>query len=203
MKKYFVRLLPVTGDVKSAKHVIYKHEAYGHFPMLNNKDPEVYTFIMANKATRGYHEKWEDLKRAELFLCTPEVQIGDTDFYADPQALELYAKGLRHELVSIDEYDGGYKSANIKYLVNHTRPESVGHVREWPYECLWKMVAQTSLEALWLENEMQFDEQDVRFKLINQGYKIDPAQLKYVPEAERSKWSLLAEFVCPSCKNFK
>lgn len=66
----------------------------------------------------------------------------------------------------------------------------------------FKIIGEVSPAAIWIKENDTFKEDEIRIKLINQGYKIQPEQLKYVPENEQHKWTPLVEIKNPSCGCF-
>jgi len=110
------------------------------------------------------HKEYKASKK--LFLCSRDIQVGDKDVYAEPDAVEGWRKGLRFEVTKLEDLEG-YRNATIKYLANPIMPESVGNEREWPADNLWKVIGEISPEATWIKEGDEFDEKDLSFMRVD------------------------------------
>lgn len=157
MKEYFLKWLPV-GEEIDAYEINVDEKFYDHNSGICTRLAGG-IFEYDNKHTCQFPLA-EKVNKVKLFLCG-DVEIGDTDFYSEPSAIQSYNRGLRFELISIEDYVGGYRSANIKYIQNPTTPSSVGKIRDWPYDNLWKKIGEISLDAEGVEAGDKFTEDQV------------------------------------------
>ncbi len=174
--KYFAKYLPVEGEIKEEDYVEIdkfelvdgKLQKVGRWvlPMLFFLTPQFGTEPLSLEDTVKNLKEGANCKKVKLFLCSKDIQVGDKDVYVEPQAVENYQKGLRFEVVNLELLEKDYLIADIKYLANPTKPSSVGHVREWPCDAIWKVIGEISSKATWIKEGDGFDEYQIWAKNI-------------------------------------
>lgn len=209
-KTYFVKFLPVPGEIKRdsdvGSHVFYKGEVYRNMSILNNKHPDTHTFIMKDGDSRGYHEKLTDITRARLFLCSNDIKVGDrfkSAMYPDKEFECLEKPDPIPEGVYPEKCYYTKREAWIQWI---------------PYSEAYKIVGPASGDAVWVTEGMIFPEDQVGYMYNILGEDSDdeyftiedwPAAVArwYSGDAGSvmKKW-LLADmpvsFKCPTCKTF-
>lgn len=88
---YFAKYLPTEGDVimtheefVAQKQLFHDGRLYDHHPMLNNREPWKYTFLIPCGESTGTHVLIKECQPAVLTLCSHDVQKDDRVYFADP-----------------------------------------------------------------------------------------------------------------------
>ena len=167
MKEYFAKYLPVEGEIKEAKFILYNGEAYNHIPVFSNfKDK---TFGILEGQTHGIHIPIDEAKIAKLFLCSRDIKAGD-EVLVEPNAIKLYSEGYRFKLLELREHtykdvpDKIYKIPFIETTANPNKPELIGTSRDWLLENLYTVIGEISPKAKWVKEGDEFDEEEISFR---------------------------------------
>jgi hypothetical protein len=115
--KYFAKYLPVEGKIETGD--LYMNHKMGN--------------IILPRSYGNKDESYEGFQKVKLFLCSRDIQVGDTVINPDTLLKEVYSEEDR-------QY---YASFNGKS----------------PY---FKVIGEISPEATWVQEGMEFREEDVK-----------------------------------------
>ena len=162
MRKYFTKYLPVEGEVQEG----------GKF--LHTKTGLIETAIHVHGPHTHPH------KPVKLFLCTSEIQLGDT-WYND--WFHPYPKG------QVADTNTKVIDANLTVGGDNNEHES------------FKVIGEVSPDAIWVTEGMEFEESQLIFLASSDGtcwFKTPTKDLSYI----NPKLKVRIEVLCPTCKTF-
>lgn len=129
MKPYFAKYLPIEGEIKKGDKFrwIINSEVQG----------EVHTCNEEGKRPEKY-------QKVKLFLCSKDIQIGDTVHYT---------------------YDH-----NLKWVVDKVFSTTfISGSGEHPINTIYKVIGEISPEAIWVKEGDEFDEDQIK-KMVDLGW---------------------------------
>lgn len=197
-KDYFTKYLPVEGEIKEGD-IFQRGEDSSptkDFPkfvrFIEAKDDvnKKYAIIQPNKGPEHLYFT-DKLNPVKLFLCSRNIQIGDTlkECNKDNIARKV------HHFESVLPYG---------IFVYEPWPASEEHKEEWiQANQAFKIIGEVSTEAVWVTEGMEFDIDDIK----NLGGKvmlhdISAPGFKYYNMNPISSDFCVVKFKCPTCKTF-
>lgn len=166
MSKYFVKYLPVEGDVKEGDWFIAlaigtpKLRETGAYPKWS--EPIKHTGTPTNKLVELMGENRK--KKVKLFLCSRDIQVGDKvtvlQFNGDPnwKAIFVSSEEGNHTLKFLDE-DRNFGCASDGYF---------------------KVIGEISPEATWVKEGDEFEEDEIAGLVALSAYDFDSNKLGYM-----------------------
>lgn len=141
MKKYFSKYLPVGGDIKEgdwciAKQTVLSNNHSKHY--IRETYADLVQYSKARVETSGRYDTIE-FQKVKFFLCSRDIQGGDEVSHCKSGEVAIV----------------GGLSDNDVILKDHHWPHS--NKEDW-----YKIIGEISPEAVWVEEAMQFDEQQWR-----------------------------------------
>lgn len=125
-KPYFTKWIPVEGEIKEGDTIIYTNGATQH--IAEYRSP--------------YYDKYSNLKKLKLFLCSRDIQIGDKDIHTG--IMQDYGE----EIV---------KEVKYQHQLDFMRGVSEANKTE-----IFKVIGEPSPKAIWVEEGMEFDEDEAK-----------------------------------------
>jgi hypothetical protein len=160
MKKYFAKYLPVDRNIKVGDWIKYRDPSYGHEIEFLHKvksatfeghtGPADDDIIVSETGKKDI--LYRDCTPVELFLCSRDIQVGDSiECYIPVGEPPYYTdKGLVTEYKPEDD--------TITYVVDNDPNHQLINVgRDFCY----KVIGPISPQALWVKEGMEFDEDEI------------------------------------------
>lgn len=161
-KLYFAKYLPGEGEIKVGDKI--RSESFGHPPVTVTKiseDGSIYwtdELDLADPMGSYYGVRKEKAQKVgKLFLCSRDIQVGDTVHYKYDHSLKW----------TVDKvFDTTFRSGSM----------------ESPLNVVYKVIGEISPEAVWIKEGDEFDEEDIYYnslKIIRvKGYCHSPIKIK-------------------------
>ena len=151
MKQYFAKYLPVEGEIKEGDMMllIEPHPSGQlrkcHY-IVNNG---IYDQLMIDaKEDKGWGFcKRDEVKKAKLFLCSRDKQVGDK--VINPESLEQ----VDFTIADKTHFNGNYEGCILVENPHGT----------YDSEKIYKVVGEISPEATWVKEGDEFDEEEIEW----------------------------------------
>ncbi len=184
-KKYFIKILPVDGDIKDGDIITGKNEV---------------SVIVGRKSKHGL-QPWAleeipniiDFKKSKLFLCSKDIQVDD-EVWDSLKNRKLFVKEVKGFLFGIGATV--YDKDNLTHC----------------YNTFYKIIGEVSPKAIWVKEGDEFDEEDMMFEIFikNQIYKnykkTEDAIIDYKNLSNSIKkhtdLKMVCKLKCPTCKSY-
>lgn len=141
MKQYFAKYLPIEGRPEEGDWVLSSHKD-------PNLGPGLYHLIGKEWEEYKRDSKWYPGKKAELFLCDKNMQIGDKVIHEREWKGTITNSNYNDQPEVEVEWSGAEKTTacsrtSLKYLY-----KSIGHI---------------SPDATWIKDGDEFDEDEIKW----------------------------------------
>lgn len=159
MKPYFVKYLPVEGEIEEGDWVLASNEKIGTRlaqAISIHGNVHKYDFVDEDLKKDVYYEEFQFWnkgysKKVKLFLCSRDIEVDDKLKFK----LDKNAKWMDVTLKEVYELNG-IQVPIVKYegqtTIVHTTFD----------DCLIKVIGEISLEATWVKEGDEFGEDEVR-----------------------------------------
>ena len=173
MKKYFAKFLPVEGEIKERDWV------------LNPEKP-------LQRAYFAYQDNPPGMKKAQFFLCSRDIQVGNNVYYNDPYNQDTDMSGF----YTVDRIDDlALTIDNVVTIQGDSY--STGALSS----NLIRVIAPISPQAVWVKEGDEFDEDEVKL-CCNIGTKEKPNYVNWIEGREELGYKCTVLIKCPHCEKF-
>lgn len=181
MKKYFVKYLPVEGELESGDITKLGTVTYTCGSEPDRDDDVVY--IRDKEGKEGGY--WNDfnIKKLKLFLCSRDIQVGD-------KISTIFDNRVCHGIIK-DDLDKKWLIESSFTGVKIDKDKS------------FKVIGEISLDAIWVTEGMEFDEDEINIWAWDGEDEWNFSVEEWLTEEQEHKYdNFKIEIKCPTCKTY-